>query len=72
VHRGCGLLTSQPQIQRIKINQAIAEGLEHILDHQSGTIESLGLRELSLFATTKAVHQTGKAKVTKTKGAAAQ
>jgi hypothetical protein len=41
----------------------VAEGLEHILDHQAGTIEALDLRDLSIPATTKAVHQGGKAKI---------
>jgi len=41
----------------------VADGLEHVLDHQTGTIESLDLRDLSLSAATKAVHQAGEAKV---------
>jgi hypothetical protein len=69
---GVGYLTSQPQIQRLQITDVVAEGLEHVLDHQAGTIEALDLRELSLSAHMKAVHQTSEAKITKTKGASAQ
>jgi hypothetical protein len=62
-------LTSQPQIQRLQISDVVAEGLEHVLDHQAGTIEALDLRDLSIPATTKAVHQGGEGKITKTQGA---
>jgi hypothetical protein len=61
-------LTSQPQIQRLQISDVVAEGLEHILDHQAGTIEALELRDISIPATTKAVHQGGEAKITKPQG----
>jgi hypothetical protein len=64
-----GYLTSQPQIQRLQIDDVVAEGLEQLLDHQAGTIEALDLRDLSIPATTKAVHQGGEAKITKTQGA---
>jgi hypothetical protein len=60
---GPGYLTSQPQFQRLQISDVVAEGLEHVLDHQAGTIEALDLRELSIPATTKAVHQGGEAKI---------
>ena len=50
----------------IQITDLIAEGLEHTLDHQAGTIEAFDLRDLSIPATTKAVHQGGEAKITKT------
>ena len=69
---GLGYLTSQPQIQRLQIMDVVAEGLESVLDHQAGTIEALDLRELSLSAKMKAVHQTSEAKITKTKGASVQ
>jgi hypothetical protein len=69
---GPGYLTSQPQIQRLQISAVVAEGLEHVLDHQAGTIEALDLRDLSIPATTKAVHQVGEAKITKTQGASAK
>ena len=46
-----------------------SEGLEFVLDHQAGTVESLELRELSKSASTKAVHQAAEGKITKTKGA---
>jgi len=69
---GFGYLTSQPQIQRLQIMDVVAEGLEFVLDHQAGTIEALDLRELSLSANMKAVHQTSEAKITKTKGASVQ
>jgi hypothetical protein len=60
---GYGYLTSQPQIQRLQITDVVAEGLEHLLDHQAGTIAALDLRDLSLSAATKAVHQSGEAKI---------
>ena len=66
---GFGYLTSQPRIQRLQIMDVVAEGLESVLDHQAGTIEALDLRELSLSANMKAVHQGGEAKITKTQGA---
>jgi hypothetical protein len=69
---GPGYLTSQPQIQRLQISAVVAEGLKHVLDHQAGTIEALDLRDLSIPATTKAVHQVGEAKITKTQGASAK
>lgn len=62
-------LHATPQIQRLQITDVVAEGLEHVLDHQAGTIEALDLRELSIPATTKAVHQGTEAKITKTQGA---
>jgi hypothetical protein len=66
---GVGYLTSKPQIQRLQITDVVAEGLEHVLDHQAGTIEALDLRDLSIPATTKAVRQSTEAKITKTQGA---
>jgi hypothetical protein len=66
---GVGYLTSKPQIQRLQITDVVVEGLEHVLDHQAGTIETLDLRDLSIPATTKDVHLGGEAKVTKTQGA---
>jgi len=69
---GLGYLTSQPQIQQLQIIDVTAEGLESVLDHQAGTIEALDLREFSLSARTKAVHQTGEAKINKPGGGSAQ
>ncbi len=66
---GPSYLTSQPQIQRLQIDGLVADGLEQLLDHQAGTIEALDLRDLSIPATTEAVHQGGDAKITKTQGA---
>ena len=66
---GVGYLTSKPQIQRLQISDVVADGLEHVLDHQAGTIEALDLRDLSIPATTKAVRQSTEAKITKTQGA---
>jgi hypothetical protein len=60
---GPGYFTVKPQIQRLQITDVVAEGLEDLLDHQTGTIEALDLRDLSLSAATKAVHQAGEAKV---------
>jgi hypothetical protein len=62
-------LTSKPQIQRLQITDVVAEGLKLVLDHQAGTIEALDLRDLSIPASTKAVHQGGEAKITKTQRA---
>jgi hypothetical protein len=62
---GVGYLTSKPQIQRLQISDVVADGLEHVLDHQAGTIEALDLRDLSFPASTEAVHQVGEAKITK-------
>ena len=62
---GPGYLTSQPQIQRLQIDDVVAEGLEHVLDHQAGSIEALELREVSVPGTTKPVHQGNEAKITK-------
>jgi hypothetical protein len=66
---GKGYLSSQPQIERLQIDHVVAEALEFVLDHQAGVIASLDLRELSISDTTKAVHQSGEAKITKTQGA---
>ena len=65
---GKGYLSSQPQIERLQIDHVVAEALEFVLDHQAGVIASLDLCELSISDTTKAVHQTGQANITKTKG----
>jgi hypothetical protein len=59
-------LHATPQIQRLQITDVVAEGLEHVLDHQAGTIEALDLRDLSIPATTNAVHQGGEAKIIQT------
>jgi hypothetical protein len=44
---GNGYLTSQPRIQRLQIQDVVANGLEEVLDHQTRTIEALDLRDLS-------------------------
>jgi hypothetical protein len=67
-----GYLTSKPQIQRLQITDVVADGLEHILDHQAGTIEALDLRDLSIPASTEAVQQGGEAKIAKTQEASAK
>ena len=61
---GYSYLTSKPEIQRLQISGVVADGLEDLLDHQTGTIESLELRDLSIPETTRAVHLTGEAKIT--------
>ncbi len=63
---GPGYFTMQPQIQRLQISDVAAEGLEHVLNHQAGTIEALDLRELPVIETTKTVHLTGEAKINQT------
>jgi hypothetical protein len=68
---GFGYLTSQPQIQLLQISDVVADGLEQVFDHQAGTVESLDLRELLISATTKAVNQSGEAKIANPKGASA-
>jgi hypothetical protein len=60
---GPGYLTTPPEIQRLQISGVVADGMEHVLDHQAGTIESLHLRDLSVSAATKSVHQGGEAKI---------
>ena len=64
---GPGYLTTPPQIQRLQISGVVADGLEHLLDHQTGTIESLDLRDVSVPETTKTVHLTGEAKIIQTR-----
>jgi hypothetical protein len=59
---GPGYLTMPPQIQRLQITNVVADALEQVLDHQTGTIEALDLRDVSVPETTKVVHQTGEAK----------
>ena len=66
---GKGYLTSQPQIQRLEIEDVVAEGLEHVLDHQAGTIETLNLREVSVPQPTRVLHQGSEAKITKIQAA---
>jgi hypothetical protein len=66
---GHGYLTAQPWIQRLQIQDVVAEGLEAVLDHQAGTIEALDLRDLSIPSVTKHVQQGGVAKITKVQGA---
>jgi hypothetical protein len=63
---GVGYLTSKPQIQRLQITDVVAEGLEHILDHQAGAIEALDLQHLSIPPAMKTVHQSEEAKMIKT------
>ena len=69
---GQGYLTSQPQIQRLQIDHVVAEGLEQVLDHQAGTIGSLDLREISIPAATKTVHQGGEARTGETRKSSKQ
>jgi hypothetical protein len=69
---GPGYFAMQPQIQRLQISDVVADGLEQVLDHQAGSIEALDLRDLSTPAMTKAVHQSGEAKITRTQGASAK
>lgn len=66
---GLGYLSSKPRIQLLQMNDVVTEGLEFVLDHQAGAIESLDLHELLISADTKAVHQTGEATITKPHGA---
>ena len=56
-------------IARLDRNDVVADGLAFVLDHQAGAIESLDLRELVISATTKAVRQTGEAKIANPYGA---
>ena len=45
---------------------------EQILEHHAGNIIELDLRELSIPAATKTVHQEGEAKIGKTRESAAR
>lgn len=65
---GPGYITSQPQIQQLQIADVVAEGLEHILDHQAGTIETLDFHDVSVPTATKAIHQADEGKITRTLG----
>ncbi|NBV85087.1 MAG: hypothetical protein EBS01_02210 [Verrucomicrobia bacterium] len=65
---GFGYLTALPQIQRLQMSDIVADGLEQLLDHQAGTIESLDLRDVSVSEITKVIHQGSEAKILKTKG----
>jgi hypothetical protein len=65
---GPGYLTTPPHIQRLQISGVVADGLEHLLDHQTGTIEFMDLRDISSPETTRAVHLTGEAKITQILG----
>ena len=69
---GQGYLSSQPQIERLQIDHVVAEGLEQILEHHAGNIIELDLRELSIPAATKTVHQEGEAKIGKTRESSAR
>jgi len=60
---GTDYYTLPPKIQRLQITGVVADGLEHLLDHQTGTIESLDLRDVSVTETTQAVHLAGEAKI---------
>ena len=64
-----GYLDRPGTIGQLTIEDVIAEKMAHLVDHQLGTIEALDLRDLSIPATTKAVHQGGEAMITKTQGA---
>lgn len=65
---GPGYLTSQPQIQHLQIADVVAHGLEHVLDHQAGTIETLDMDCVSVPITVKTIHQAGEAKITNVRG----
>ncbi len=60
---GYGYLTSKPQIQRMQISDVVAEGLEHVLDHQAGTIGEIGFEQVSVPKGTKRMQRTGEAKI---------
>ena len=64
---GEGYLSSQPHIERLQIDNVVAEGLEQVLEHQAGTIKDLDLRELSLPAATKTVHKGEEAEIGETR-----
>jgi hypothetical protein len=66
---GYGYLSSKPHIQHLQISDVVADGLEQVLDHQAGTIDVLNLRDISIPATTKAVHTDGEGKILKIHGA---
>jgi len=65
--QGPGYLTLPPQIRRLQITGVVAEGLGHLLDHQTGTIEALDLRDVSVPETTRVIQQGDEAKITKIK-----
>jgi hypothetical protein len=65
---GPGYLTMKPKIQRLQIRDVVADGLEHVLDHHAGTIESLDLGDLSVPATTNVVQLRGEATINKSRG----
>ena len=58
-----GYLTFEPQLRHIQIGDVVAEGLEHILDHQAGTIELLDVNEVSGSGGVNPIHQSGGAKI---------
>ena len=64
---GEGYLSLQPHIERLQIDNVVAEGLEQVLEHQAGTIKDLDLRELSLPAATKTVHKGEEAAIGETR-----
>ncbi len=58
-----GYLSAPPQIERLQIGGVVAEGLEQLLHHQTGTVRTLDLQDIHLPATTKTVHQDATATV---------
>jgi hypothetical protein len=61
--QGPGYLTMPPQIQRLQISGVVADGLEHLLDHQTGTIESLDLDRISAPSMANPIRRQGDATI---------
>ncbi|HUT89000.1 MAG TPA: sulfatase-like hydrolase/transferase [Thermoguttaceae bacterium] len=53
-----------PQASVGPVADVVADGLEHVLDHQAGIIETLDTDRMSVPAAVKAIHQAGEAKIT--------
>jgi hypothetical protein len=60
---GPGYISMKPEIKRLQIGGLVAEGLEQLLDHQTGTIGALDLRDIQVPATTKTVRRGEAAKI---------
>jgi len=60
---GAGYLTAAPKIRHLQIAEVVAEGLEHVVDHQAGVIDRLDMDRVSAPGILEAVHLAGEASI---------
>jgi hypothetical protein len=60
---GPGYLTSTPEIKRLQLSNIVADNMEFLFDHQTGTIGELSVEQVSVPKATKRIQRSGEAKI---------